>query len=140
MDPSKPVRVYLVDDDASVRRAVSRLLHAAGIHAREFGSVDEFMQYDIEPRRACVVAEARMSSGGGIDLPRQLREIGCSIPVILTSADDPGCILAAAKIAGAAGFFRKPVDGQALIDAVNWALGDPPAAKVGGQAARKEIV
>jgi len=116
--------VYLVDDDAPVRRALSRLLRSAGLATLEFRSGDEFMASGIVPRRACVVAESVMPSGAGIDLPRRLRESGMDIPVILMTAEANGRRRATARLAGALLFFRKPVDGQALIDAVEWALGD----------------
>jgi len=125
MAQSDEPSVYLLDDDASVRRAVSRLLHAAGIDVRAFGSVDEFLSSHIERRRACVVADALMPGDGGMHLPHRLHAAGCDIPVILMTAEDNGRLRAAAKLAGAVGFFHKPVDAQALIDAIQWALDDP---------------
>ena len=120
-----PTSVYLVDEDASVRRAVSRLLHAAGIQVRAFGSIDEFLSTSVELRRACVVADAPMPGDTGVHLPRRLHAAGRNIPVILMTAEDNGRLRAAAKSAGAVGFFHKPVDAQALIDAIHWALDDP---------------
>lgn len=120
----EPAMVYLVDDDAPVRRALSRLLHSAGFRTREFQSGDEFMSAGVASGRACVVAESIMPDGGGIDIPRRLRESGLDFPVILLTAEANGHRRAIAKLAGALLFFRKPVDGQALIDAVEWALGE----------------
>jgi FixJ family two-component response regulator len=117
--------VYLVEDNEPVRRALSRLLHAAGFETREFESGDEFMKASIDLRRACVVAESLMPSGTVIDLPRQLRASGRDIPVILLAEDINGQSRALARSAGASFIFRKPVDGQALIDVVEWVLGDP---------------
>jgi FixJ family two-component response regulator len=119
-----PTSVYLLDDDASVRRAVSRLLHAAGIHVRAFASIDEFLGSAVELRRACVVAVALMPGDGGVDLPRRLHAGGHNIPVILMTAGDNGRLRVAAKSAGAASSFHKPVDAQALIDAIEWAVDD----------------
>jgi FixJ family two-component response regulator len=133
-----PTSVYLVDDDTSVRRAVSRLLHAAGIHVRAFASIDEFLGSTVELRRACVVADVLMEGDTGVHLPRRLHAAGRNIPVILLTAEDNGRLRAAAKSAGAAGFFHKPVDAQALIDAIQWALDDPgQRAHVQGTAQRK---
>ena len=117
--------VCIVDDDASVRRAVTRVLLSAGIDAREFGSVEELMDSDIGPRHACVVADALLPGGKGIDLPRRLHQSGRDLPVILMTVEDNGRVRAAARSAGAVACFRKPVDAQALIDAIEWALGDP---------------
>ncbi|MBT8430431.1 MAG: response regulator [Gammaproteobacteria bacterium] len=116
--------VYLVDDDAPVRRALSRLLRSAGLETREFSSGDEFMDSGRVSGRGCVVAESIMPYGAGIDLPRRLRESGREIPVILLTAEANGQRRATAKLAGAMLFFRKPVDGQALVDAVEWALSE----------------
>lgn len=117
--------VCVVDDDASVCRAVSRVLKSAGLEVRAFQSVDAFMHCDIGHRHACVVADARMANGAGIDLPQRLRDCGRNLPVILMTVEDNGRMRAAARSAGAVGCFRKPVDAQALIDAIEWALADP---------------
>ena len=103
--------VYLVDDDAPVRRALSRLLRSAGLETREFPSGDEFMDSGIVSGPACVVAESIMPRGASIDLPRRLRESGREIPVILLTAETSGQRRAIARLAGALLFFRKPVDG-----------------------------
>jgi len=117
--------VYLLDSDASVRHAISRFLHASGVAVRTFGSIDELLGRSIRSRRACVVADVLMPGDVGIDLPQRLHETGLDIPVILLSADDNGRLREAAKSAGAVGFFHKPVDGPALIDAIEWALDEP---------------
>lgn len=71
--------VYLVDDDAPVRRALSRLLRSAGVGTREYSSGDEFMDSGPVSGRGCVVAESIMPHVAGIDLPRRLRESGREI-------------------------------------------------------------
>jgi len=100
-----PTSVYLLDGDASVRRAVSRLLYAAGIQVRAFGSVDEFLRSHYKLSRACVVADALMSADTGVHLPRRLHAAGRNIPVILMTAEDNGRLGSSAKAAGASGFF-----------------------------------
>lgn len=122
--PDRSPTVYVVDDDPSVRGALARLLRSAGLETREFGSGDELLDAGVDAYRACVVAESVMPSGAGIALPRRLAETGRAIPVILLSAEANGKGRAAARSAGAFSFFRKPVDGEALIDAVEWALSD----------------
>ena len=131
--------VCIVDDDASVRRAVARVMKSAGIDAREFGSVDECMDSDIGSRPACVVADALMSGGTGIDLTRRLLESGRDLPVILVTAEGNGRLRTQARAAGAVGCFRKPVDAQALVDAIEWALADPGLSTHPVRSAQKEM-
>jgi len=114
-------------------------MKSAGIDARAFGSVDEFMDGDIGSRPACVVADALMSGGTGIDLTRRLHESGRDLPVILLTAECNGRLLTQARAAGAVGCFRKPVDAQALVDAIEWALADPGLSAHPVRSEQKEI-
>ena len=116
-------RVYIIDDDESVNRALARLLRSAGFETRAFASVEAFTNAEFEATDGCVVADVRMPGGSGLDLPARLHRLGRELPVIFLTAQDSRATRAAARRAGAAGFFRKPVDDQALIDAIKWALG-----------------
>jgi FixJ family two-component response regulator len=115
-------RIYIIDDDASVHRALARLLRSAGFETRTFATVDAFTASGIDSGSGCVLADVRMPGCDGLELPERLRRLGCQLPVIFLSAQDTDTTRAAARRAGAAGFFRKPVDDQALIDAIEWAL------------------
>ena len=123
--------VYIIDDDESVRRALSRLLRSAGLDSLGFGSVAEFGEADVAQRDGCIIADVRMPGGSGLDLPDLLRRIGRELPVIILTAQDTEPTRAAAKRAGAAGFFRKPVDDQALLDAIHWVLSGQPQESAG---------
>ena len=114
--------VYLVDDDESVRTALSRLLRSAQIQVHSFSNVEELLCTDKPDEQSCVVADIRMPGTGGLDLPKMLTARGCKYPVIFLSAQDTEQTRAAAKRAGGAGFFRKPIDAQALLDAIEWAI------------------
>lgn len=116
------VTVVIIDDDESVRRALVRLFHSADMNAISFTSVDEFLGKTPVSERACVIADIQMPGISALELPCLLREKHVSMPVIFLSARDGEEICTAAKQAGAAGFFHKPVDGQALIDVINWSL------------------
>jgi len=118
--------VYIIDDDASVRRALSRLLRSADLAAVGFASMNEFAQAQVAEADACVIADVRMPGGSGLDLPELMRRIGRELPVIILTAQDTEPTRAAAKRAGAAAFFRKPVDDQALLDAIYWVLSRQP--------------
>lgn len=114
--------IYVVDDDGSVRTALVRLMRSANMQAVAFASVDEFLAAPPLSPHSCVVADIRMRGTSALALPRLLEERGLHIPVIFVSAQDSEQTRADAQAAGAAGFFRKPVDDQALVDAIAWAM------------------
>jgi len=116
--------ICILDDDVSVRKALVRLFRAADMAAISFASVDELLSAPMLPQYACIIADIRMQGTSGLAMPGLLAERGLHIPVIFVSAQDTEETRAAAKRAGAAGFFRKPVDDQALLDALAWAIGD----------------
>jgi len=116
--------VYLVDNNLSVLRAFYGVLLSAGMETREFRSDDEFLASSIDARRACVVAGYIMPIGAGLSFARWLRESGRDVPVILLSAETNGQGRAAARLAGAFMYFRKPVDARALFVTIAWALID----------------
>ncbi len=115
--------VYLIDDDESVRRALQRLLRSAGLDVKAFSSAEEFLQSGSLDVRACVVLDIRMPGLSGFDVQEKLASKGIRIPVITVSAFDDAETREQARKLGAVAFFRKPVDGQALIDAIHWATG-----------------
>jgi FixJ family two-component response regulator len=117
--------VYVIDDDESVRRALQRLLRSAGFDVKAFSSGEEFLQSGNVDERACVVLDIRMPGLTGFDLQEKLTSKGIRIPVITVSAFDDAETRERARRLGAVAFFRKPVDGQALIDAIHWATGVP---------------
>jgi len=115
--------VYLVDDDESVRRALQRLLRSAGFEVKAFSSAEAFLQSENLDVRACIVLDIRMPGLTGFDVQEKLASKGIRIPVITVSAFDDAETRERARKLGAVAFFRKPVDGQALIDAIHWATG-----------------
>ena len=117
--------IYLVDDDISVRRGLARLIRSEGFEVKAFASAGEFLeQKDLEPT-GCLIVDAKMPGLTGLDLQKRLTDAGISIPVIFVTAHDDPETRNLAKERGAVGFFHKPVDAQALLDSIRWALGDP---------------
>ena len=114
--------IYIVDDDASVRRALGRLLRAAGMDVRLFESARHFLDSDFTCENACLVADVKMPGLDGLELQQQLHEKGVDLPVIFVTGFDTEGTRDLAKASGAAGYFRKPVDDRALLDAIRWAL------------------
>jgi FixJ family two-component response regulator len=115
--------VYLIDDDESVRRALQRLLRSAGLDVKAFASAEEFLRSGDLSQKACIVLDIQMRSLTGFDLQEELASQDIRIPTIAVSALDDAETRERARKLGAAAFFRKPVDGQALIDAIHWAMG-----------------
>jgi len=115
-------RVFLVDDDQSARRGIARLLRAAGHDVRETASANELLD-SLDPEMSgCLVLDARMPGLSGVELLAGLQAREITLPVIVISADDEPEIRREAYAMEAVGFFRKPVDGAALLDAIAWAL------------------
>lgn len=113
--------VYIVDDDASVRHALARLVLSAGMRAEVFEKVPDLVTRATSEEPDCVIADIRMPGTSGLELPGRLAQRRHRPPVIFVTAYDTEENRAAAKRARAAAFFRKPVDGQALLDAIIWA-------------------
>jgi FixJ family two-component response regulator len=118
---SKPI-IYIVDDDESVRRALKRLLCSAGMEARTFANAEDFLNYDYEKLNACLLTDIKMPGISGMELHKELVRRGDQLPVIFITAFDTKETRDQAKKSGAAGYLRKPVDDQALIDLIQWVL------------------
>lgn len=120
--PNLPVQIYIVDDEPSVSTAYARLMLSARMQPRTFDSVEEFLRADLSDENACVLSDVRMAGTSGLELPALLAGAGRDLPVIFITAHDTPETRQKAQRAGAAAYFRKPVDDQALLDAVAWAL------------------
>ena len=114
--------VYVIDDDESVRNALKRLLRSADLHAETFSSADEFLNSPKQKKNACILIDIRMPGSTSFDLQQKLTAFDMRIPVIVLSASDDAQIRERARELGAVSFFRKPVDDQALLDAIWWAI------------------
>jgi FixJ family two-component response regulator len=118
----KATVVYVIDDDESVRRALARLLRSADLDAETFSSADEFLSSPKQNKNACILMDIRMPGSTGFDLQQKLAASDIRMPVIVISASDDAQIRERARELGAVSFFRKPVDDQALLDAIWWAI------------------
>jgi FixJ family two-component response regulator len=114
--------VFIVDDDASVRDAVARLLRSVGHHPRVFGSAQDFLASPKSAGPACLVLDVRMPGLGGLDCQRRLREAGWPIPVIFMSGHGDIPMTVRVMKAGAVDFLTKPFRDEDLLDAVDQAL------------------
>jgi FixJ family two-component response regulator len=134
---SRPT-VYLVDDDASMLRALSRLLTLAGHAVQGFASATEFLARHQPQNRGCVVADLRMPGVGGLELQSALERSNNPLPVIfLTGHGDIPTSVDAMKH-GAEDFLTKPVQKEKLLATVERALANDAAA-FAQQAHRREL-
>jgi FixJ family two-component response regulator len=117
--------VHIIDDDESTRRALTRLMRSAGLQGRAYASVTEFRQSNFQTTGGCIVADVHMAGDNSLLLPEQLREIGVNMAVIFITADYSAETRERIRKAGGRGYFAKPVDDQALIDMIRWALRSP---------------
>jgi len=115
--------VYIVDDDPYVLRGLVRVIRSADLNAVSFATADDFLQSGSETGNSCLVVDAKMPVIGGMDMLTRLRKEGVRIPAIVVSAHDDPKTRKEAEDAGAVAYFRKPVDSEALLDAITWALG-----------------
>ena len=110
--------VLVIDDDASMREAISRLLHAIGLTIRTFGSAREFLGTRLPDIPACVVLDVRLPDLSGLDLQREMVERGIHVPIIFITGHGDIQMSVQAMKAGAVEFLTKPFRDQELIDAV----------------------
>src|SRR5215510_10337366 len=114
--------VFVVDDDASVRKAVSRLLRAAGFKVVLLGSARDLLEQPDLNQHGCIILDVAMPGQNGLELQDALMARGASIPIIfLTGRGDINMSVRAMK-RGAADFLTKPVRGAELLSAVRAAL------------------
>jgi FixJ family two-component response regulator len=117
-------RVFLVDDDASVRRAISRLIKSAGYAVQAFASAGDFLdQWRIgyEPP-TCLVLDVRMPGLSGLDLQDALQAAHAALPVIFITGHGDIPMSVQAMKQGAVDFLPKPVKDQELLRAIEQAL------------------
>jgi FixJ family two-component response regulator len=115
--------VFVVDDDAAVRKSLVRLLKSAGFRAESFASADEFIQcWKRNPLPGCVLLDIQMPGIDGLQLQQELSNSTHEIPLIfITGHGDIPSSVKAMK-AGAVDFFSKPFNDESLLKAVRMAI------------------
>jgi FixJ family two-component response regulator len=117
-----PLLVHIVDDDESVRKGMSRLMRSAGIDSHAYASPESFLAEPHDEGRACIIMDITMPHMSGLEFGAKLREKGIALPVIAVSARDDDDTRHLARDLGVRFFLRKPVDDQALLDAISWVV------------------
>lgn len=112
--------VYIVDDDDAVRCGLVKLLQSAGLDPRPYGSAADFLAEVANLPGACILLDITMPRMTGLQVQSRLTECRIELPVITVSARDDDETRHWARSLGARMFLRKPVDAQALLDAISW--------------------
>lgn len=114
--------VYVVDDDPDVRTGLKHLLESVGLSCVAFGSVREFLSTELGGKSRCLILDVRMPGTGGLDLQKELSEVGNKIPIIFITGHGDIPMTVRAMKAGAVEFLTKPLREQDVLDAVQIAL------------------
>lgn len=119
-EPAKACVVYIVDDDDLVRKGLERLMRSGGLIPRTYASPELFLE-EVRPEwPACILLDITMPRMNGLEVQARLKARGNKMPVIAVSARDDDETRTRARELDAQCFFRKPVDDQALLDAIAW--------------------
>lgn len=114
--------VVVIDDDASVRKALDNLFRSVGLEVELFSSPQEFLQSERPDRPGCIVLDVRFPGRSGLDMQREISAANTPLPIIfITGYGDIPMSVRAMK-AGAVEFLTKPFRDQDLLDAVGVAL------------------
>ena len=119
MNSEEPI-IFAIDDDASMREALSRLFRSVRMRARIFASGEEFLAFERPDAPACLVLDVRLPGSSGLELQRELADAGIPIIFITGHGDIPMSV--EAMKAGAVEFLTKPFRDQVLLDAIQQAI------------------
>lgn len=114
--------VYVVDDDASVREALSSLIRSVGLEVDVFGTADQFLARERAAEPACLVLDVRLPGADGLALQRELAGNERVIPIVFITGHGDIRMSVHAMKAGAVEFLQKPFQDQELLDAIAQAL------------------
>ncbi len=118
--------IFVVDDDASVLKALRRLIGSAGFAVETFSSAQGFLDHAGSKGPGLLVLDLRMPGMSGLELQRHLSASGSKMPIVfITAHEDPEAGKLAME-AGAVAFLQKPFDEQTLLDAIAAGLGKKP--------------
>ena len=124
MNTSVPAQsvVFVVDDDASLREALSSLLRSVDLKVEAFGAAVEFLKFTLPDAPACLVLDIRLPGMSGLDCQVELANADIHIPVIFMTGHGDIPMTVRAMKAGAVEFLTKPFCEQDLLDAIEIAL------------------
>jgi FixJ family two-component response regulator len=120
--PSVAALVFVVDDDASVRKSLGRLIKTAGFEVEAFASVGEFLARRPYDGPCCLVLDVRMPGLTGLDLQEALRAAGQRLSIVFITGFRDVPVSVKAMKGGAVDFLTKPVDESVLLAAIRQAV------------------
>lgn len=114
--------VFVVDDDAAIRKSLSLLVQSVQLPAETFETAQQFLDAYDGSRPGCLLLDLRMPGSSGLELQQRLAARGIRIPIIFISAHGDVISAVSAMRAGAVDFLEKPFRGQVLLDRIHQAL------------------
>ena len=114
--------VWVIDDDASVRAAISSLIRSVGLRAEVFDSVSGFLAHKRSSTTSCLILDVRLPGVSGLEFQSELAKANAEIPIIFITGHGDIPMTVKAMKAGAVEFLTKPFRDQDLLDAVQAAL------------------
>jgi len=108
--------VFVVDDDAAIRDALSLLISLKGLRASVFSSAEDFLAVYDSSWRGCLLADLKMPGMNGLELQTALRNKGTTLPIVVLTAHGDVSTARTALKNGAVDFLEKPVDDDVLVD------------------------
>ncbi|VVD77521.1 response regulator transcription factor [Pandoraea commovens] len=121
-DGPTPGIVYVVDDDAGVRRALATLMRSVDLQVETFASAQDFLAYARPDLPSCLVLDVRLRGTNGLTFHRDIVHSGIKLPVVFITGHGDIEMSVKAMKGGAADFFAKPFRDQDMIDAITQAL------------------
>jgi FixJ family two-component response regulator len=114
--------IYVVEDDAAMRRSIVFLAESVGWVARAYASAEDFLR-EAEPERgACLILDVRMATMSGLELQRTLNARGVALPIVFITGHGDVAMAVQAMKEGALDFIEKPFKDQQLLDAIAHAV------------------
>ena len=114
--------VFVVDDDPSMRKALSNLFRSVGLRAEVFGSARELLESELPEVASCLVLDIRLPGPSGLDFQAELAKANIQIPIIFMTGHGDIPMTVKAMKAGAVEFLTKPFRDQDMLDAVGIAI------------------
>lgn len=111
--------IAVIDDDLRVLESLVNLLASFGYKAKSFRSAEQFLESHALCQISCIVTDVEMRQMSGLDLLRSLKKSNSAVPVIIITGKPSERSEAFYLESGAIGFFRKPVDGEALVELID---------------------